>query len=441
MRLTDDISAEPAPLVPPTELSPRILVIGGGVTGLTTAWLLLDQGYHVTVISREWASHGDGPRLTSQAAGAVWELPPAGCGPQVLMDKLPMVQKWALESLEVYQAIARYPELADAYGVKMKMLTSFHMNRINEDDVKSKKVDYEQIHLEMPSRGTHLCDKYGVNAASHGGLLDANEHLGPIIDTDVAMMFLMRLIKSKGAQLETDTIIDDIVSQEEHLLGVYRANAIVNATGVWARDAALDSTVYPLRGATLRLINDGSDFPKVTNSMVVLSATDQDGSYLDMAVLIPRNDNILLLGSIFEDSMHLDLTPTSPQIQAMRRNCEDFLPALKQARLDLHYPLAQGRRPMRRGTVRVEREEKIARNGRQSRTVHSYGHGGAGWTLVFGSAREVVRLVKEVVEKSELTDSYAVRGSLRSRWRNWRLMQRAQTWQSQRGKKPVWLII
>ncbi|KAK7691479.1 hypothetical protein QCA50_004878 [Cerrena zonata] len=56
----------------------RIIVIGGGVTGMTNAWALLDAGYEVTIISDKWASLED--RITSQIAGALWEYPPAVCG-------------------------------------------------------------------------------------------------------------------------------------------------------------------------------------------------------------------------------------------------------------------------------------------------------------------------------------------------------------------------
>ena len=36
------------PINKPAETSPSVLVVGGGVIGLTTAWSLLDQGYKVT---------------------------------------------------------------------------------------------------------------------------------------------------------------------------------------------------------------------------------------------------------------------------------------------------------------------------------------------------------------------------------------------------------
>ena len=49
----------------------RVLVIGGGVTGLTTAWALLDAGFGVVVLSDQWAPAT--PRIVSQVAGALYD--------------------------------------------------------------------------------------------------------------------------------------------------------------------------------------------------------------------------------------------------------------------------------------------------------------------------------------------------------------------------------
>jgi D-amino-acid oxidase len=47
-----------------------------------------------------------------------------------------------------------------------------------------------------------------------------------------------------------------------------------------------------------------------------------------------------------------------------------------------------GLRPFRKSGVRVERDE--LRDGRT--VIHNYGHGGSGFTLSWGCAREVVNL-------------------------------------------------
>lgn len=81
----------------------------------------------------------------------------------------------------------------------------------------------------------------------------------------------------------------------------------------------------------------------------------------------------------------------------MRSRCEAFLPDLKRARLDSDYPLAQGLRPFRGKNIRVERELRRSPNGHISRIVHSYGHGGSGWSLAFGCAGDVKSLLQEAM--------------------------------------------
>ena len=53
----------------------RVLVIGAGVTGLTTALVLARRGRQVTVVADRFA-----PDVVSTVAGALWEWPPSVCG-------------------------------------------------------------------------------------------------------------------------------------------------------------------------------------------------------------------------------------------------------------------------------------------------------------------------------------------------------------------------
>lgn len=78
----------------------------------------------------------------------------------------------------------------------------------------------------------------------------------------------------------------------------------------------------------------------------------------------------------------------------MRMRCEDFLPDLKKAKVDPKYPFAQGLRPFRSHNVRVERELRSL-DGKPSMITHSYGQGGAGWSLAFGCAGDVLQLLTE----------------------------------------------
>lgn len=79
----------------------------------------------------------------------------------------------------------------------------------------------------------------------------------------------------------------------------------------------------------------------------------------------------------------------------MHERCARFVPGLAYAELDPELPLVQGLRPSRLENIRVEREMRM-KNGVYSKIIHSYGHGGSGFTLSFGCAGDVLGFVKEI---------------------------------------------
>ncbi|PVH75667.1 nucleotide-binding domain-containing protein [Cadophora sp. DSE1049] len=369
LQLGHNLTVDSKPHLSSTPSSARVLVIGDGVTGLITAWVLLDRGHHVTIVSKEWASYGKDQRLTSQIAGALWEYPPAVCGQHTNTESLLRSKKWCMTAYRIWEAIAAYPELAKDAGVQMKRFDFFFPNKV--EDTPKQLLELCEINgsgVRGVRRDPGLVNAMGVEASF--GAVDAYELLVPVIDTDVCMKWLVDLLQRKGGKLVTETIHGDLFAQEGTFLARFNADAIVNATGLASKDLASDPTCYPLRGALLCFINDGKHFPKIPAAI--------------SSFLVPRNDNILIVGGIAQrEKWDLDLKVDSPVIQRMRARCEAFLPCLKNARLDPEYPLAQGLRPGREKNIRVERE--LRKHGRdQSRIVYSYGHGGSGWSLSFG---------------------------------------------------------
>ncbi|KAF9889234.1 hypothetical protein FE257_007547 [Aspergillus nanangensis] len=379
---------------PTTPSSPSILVVGGGVTGLITSWALLDKGYHVTIVSKEWASYGSKQRLTSQIAGALWEYPPAVCGQHTDTTSLAHSKKWCMVSYHNWDQLASNMDLSTASGVYIKPADFFFLQPVEKDAAQLSKMN------EIMASGVRgfvhdpsLREKRGIDPKY--GAVDAYEHMAPIIDTDKCMQWLMDLVKAKGAVMITDTINSDLLYQEETLRRRFRADVIINATGLAGVDLAGDKSCYPLRGALIRVLNDGTHFPKVEAALTI--SADAAHSTNEIIFLVPRNDNILLIGGIAQHgNWDLDLTLDSPIIQTMRARCEAFLPGLQNAEMDPEYPLAQGLRPGRAKNVRVERElRRLSR--KPSRIVHSYGHGGSGWSFSFGCASDVLALVEEAL--------------------------------------------
>ncbi|KAL2843878.1 hypothetical protein BJY01DRAFT_235510 [Aspergillus pseudoustus] len=402
--LWKDLSPEDAPLHPPSPSSAHILIIGGGVIGLTAAWALLDKGYKVTIVSKEWASQTTKQRLTSQIAGALWEYPPAVCGHHTDAISLTNSKRWCMVSYHIWSAIASNPALSENAGVRMKPADFFFTHNIAQDvDVQAKVREMRRAGVCGLVHDPGLMRRNGINPAY--GIVDAFEVLSPAIDTDTCMSWLTSLVQKKGAVLQTHIISGDLFTKEPELRARFSADAIVNATGLGASTLAYDTTCYPIRGALLRLLNDGSGFPKIDTALVVPAGSDRNPdstlpSSNEIIFLVPRNDNILVLGGITEPhKWELELSLESPVIQRMRARCESFLPMLKNARLDPEYPLAQGLRPFREKNVRVERELRRHSNGDMpSRIVHSYGHGGAGWSLAYGCAGDVLSLVEDALQ-------------------------------------------
>jgi D-amino-acid oxidase len=396
-----NFSLDRAPQIQPTDASPSVLIVGGGVTGLITAWVLLDRGYYVTVLSKEWASYTKEQRLTSQIAGALWEYPPAACGQHTDAISQKHSKRWCMVAYRVWEAIAADPKLSEEAGVRMKESTFFFPCPVEEDKAQlSKMNEIMKSGVRGFRRDPSLTEKFNVDPAY--GAVDAYQHLAPIIDTDVCTKWLMEMVQSKGARFLTETIYGDLYAQEDELRARFGADVIVNCTGLAGAEIAGDKTCYPIRGSLIRVINDGVDFPKVTSALTIAADAIHDAN--GIVFIVPRNDNILLLGGIAQSHEYkLDLTLDSPVIKRMRERCEAFLPALKNARVDPDYPLAQGLRPFRKQNVRVERELRRLeplegyKRSRQSRIVHSYGHGGSGWSLSFGCAEDVANLVVDAL--------------------------------------------
>src|SRR5947207_8415411 len=81
---------------------PRVLVIGAGVVGLTTALRVRQAGYPVVVAAERFA-----PDITSVVAGALWEWPPAVCGHHRDETSLTRAKSWCMASYRQFRWLAQ----------------------------------------------------------------------------------------------------------------------------------------------------------------------------------------------------------------------------------------------------------------------------------------------------------------------------------------------
>jgi D-amino-acid oxidase len=189
----------------------------------------------------------------------------------------------------------------------------------------------------------------------------------PFIDSALHMPWLLNRFKELGGSIQKLEVrnFGQIGSE---------AGIIVNCAGVGAGPLAADKTVYPVKGQSVRVKgrNDGGYY------------LDQHGD-LALCYVLPRSSDIVLGGTAVE---HDATTESEEQVtKEIIRKAQILDPSLK---IDEVKEVRAGLRPAR-PEVCLEAEEK---NG--MRIIHNYGHGGAGFTLSWGCADEVVELSQKL---------------------------------------------
>ncbi|WP_338894850.1 FAD-dependent oxidoreductase [Streptomyces sp. TG1A-60] len=305
-----------------------MIVVGGGIVGLTTAVVLAESGRRVRIRARE-----PGERTTSAVAGGLWW--PYRIEPEEL------VGEWALASLAVYEELAARP---DETGVRM----------------------VEGVH------GETALDGLGAWAARVAGLrvATAEEYPGaglwarlPLIDMPAHLRWLRGRFVAAGGAVEARTVSD---------LAAVDARVVVNCTGLGARELVPDPSVRPVRGQLVAVENPG-----VTTW---LTSVDHAGS--ESTYFMPQPGGLVLGGTAEEDVW--SMTPDPVIAEEIVKRCAAVRPEIADARVLDH---RVGLRPAR-PAVRLERE--LLPGGRV--LVHNYGHGGAGVTVAWGCAQQAARL-------------------------------------------------
>lgn len=177
-----------------------------------------------------------------------------------------------------------------------------------------------------------------------------------LIDTSRFLPWLCdRLARLHG------TVREESVSSLEDVPG---SGPIVLAAGSDSGRLVGDAAVSALEASVIRVPDPG-----ILDAVIV-----RDGPLAPLFI-VPRFDDVVLGGAADEH----------PEVVLERAAAVE--PRLAGAHILSH---ARGVRPMR-GTVRVE-ADTTAIPGR--RVVHCYGHGGAGFSICWGTARSVVELVE-----------------------------------------------
>jgi D-amino-acid oxidase len=190
------------------------------------------------------------------------------------------------------------------------------------------------------------------------GYADGYEFAAPVVRMPVYLPWLLDELAAAGVRFRATTVTD---------LAAVPADLVVNATGLGARELAEDKELVGVRGQVVRVADPG------------LRGWTIDEDHPDgMVYVVPRGTDVICGGTALEGDESTG--PDPAEAERILARCRAVVPELAGAPVFGH---AVGVRPGR-DAVRLEREGDV---------VHCYGHGGAGVTLSWGCADEVVRLV------------------------------------------------
>lgn len=308
-----------------------VIVIGCGVVGLSCGIRFLENGFAVKILARDLPPH-----TTSNAAAAIWY--PYKVYPQS------RVIHWGSIAFNKYSQLAKIPES----GVSTIPLIELFVRSAPEPWWKDAVKNFRHASTDELPPGYQ--DGYLIEA--------------PLIDTSIYMNYLLSQFRQLGGIIVQQTISSLSELSKEKCL-------VVNCAGLGAREIANDLSVYPIRGQIMRV--RAADFKY---------GLIDENSELSLAYIVPRGKDCILGGTAEENNWNL-LVEQSTAEDILDKCCR-LVPILEEAEVLEHIV---GLRPAR-PEVRLELENLSS----GLRVIHNYGHGGAGFTLSWGCAEEVLNL-------------------------------------------------
>ncbi|MGH3326819.1 MAG: FAD-dependent oxidoreductase [Streptomycetales bacterium] len=309
----------------------RALVVGAGIIGLTSAIRLREAGVDAHVWARELP-----PDTTSAVAAALWY--PYRAQPY---DR---VTAWGAATYGVLSELAAVP----GSGVSLRLGRELFREPAPEPWWRAAVPEFARCgRRDLPD-----------------GYADGYRFPAPVVDMSVHLPWLAQRLAALGGTVRRRAI---------SALGEGRphADVVVNCTGLGAREVAGDASLLPVRGQVVRVGQVG-----VTEWL--LDEAHPEG----ILYIVPREREVVLGGTADEGAE--STAPDAAVAESILARARRMVPELRGAPVRSH---AVGLRPVRTH-VRLERED-----GDAGAVVHCYGHGGAGVTLSWGCAAEIVRLV------------------------------------------------
>lgn len=273
------------------------------------------------------------PNTVSDTAAAWWY--------PFLAEPIEKTNRWASETFN------------ELLYLKNQMKIEFITMRMGREYL-MKKCDPPGWSLELPHFRILQPDEI-VQDYSFGWEIEA-----PVIEMNLYMPWLLSRFEELGGTLELRKFksLEDVPG-----------DLIVNCCGIGATKLCNDDTVIPVRGQVIYIEQDPG-FGRFDQQPDTLTYT------------IPRRDVTVLGGTAQKGDW--DENIRDEDTEYILKKCEALWPELDRSKI---VGTAVGLRPSRH-EIRLEKELISDKT-----IIHNYGHGGAGVTLSWGCADEVVKLL------------------------------------------------
>ena len=321
-------------------MNQSVAIIGAGVSGLTCGIVFGERGYRTTIFAKEI-----GQQTTSGAAAALW-FP-------YHVEPAERVIPLALETYQVLLDLARVPESG------VSIIESRQFLRTGEIEIPDWAIPLGAERLSSVATGL-----WPVRDRAQRGNYSYKSGFSlrvPLMDTTIYLDHVAASFRKAGGEIHANVHFKKLEDVDT------KFDLVINCAGIGARELVRDADLEPHRGQVAIV-------PRIEGLSCAIVCDDAPLMYA-----IPRTNDCVFGGTNdVSDNLAADPATTERIVAECSRVLNIDQPRVLAERVGL--------RPFRRSGVRLERDR--LRDGRT--VVHNYGHGGAGFTLSWGCAREVL---------------------------------------------------
>ncbi len=258
-------------------MNKNLLVIGGGVNGLSTGICLLEEGYDVTIFSEEFS-----PNTTSDVAAALWY--------PFLSAPIEKTDVWGARTYEILKLLSA----EDETGIEMTQTFEYFRTSQEDPTWKSTVDGFERITNDLPA-----------------DYVECFSFITSIIEMPIYLKWLMKRCEYLGGKLVQTQVSDFSNLSKEY-------SAIINCTGLSSGELCNDKEVFPVRGQIIRI-------------KPLLNQMHLDQQIPTLAYIVPRSKDMILGGVAQQDDWNTEATIEDRNF--ILEKCSKIIPDLADAEI------------------------------------------------------------------------------------------------------------